>query len=78
MAQVAVRDVEEAVEQRLKQRASGHGRSMEEEVREILRDAVHEVGKAPIGLGSRIALRFSGHGLDVELPEFCATTRTRG
>jgi len=78
MAQIVVRDIEEAVEQRLKQRASGHGRSMEEEVREIIRNAVPEVGKAPIGLGARIALRFSGHGLDVELPEFRATMRTRG
>lgn len=40
MAQFIVRDLEDDVKMRLKRRAIKHGRSMEEEVRHILRDAV--------------------------------------
>ena len=39
MAQVVVRQLEEDVKLRLKRRAESHGRSMEEEVREILQRA---------------------------------------
>jgi antitoxin FitA len=42
MAQFLVRHLEEDVKARLKRRAARHGRSMEEEVRDILRDAVKE------------------------------------
>lgn len=69
MAQLIVREIEESVKQDLKRRAARHGRSMEEEVREILRHAAHEEEVPPIQLGSRIAARFSGNGLDAELPE---------
>ena len=40
MAQFVVRNLEEDVKIRLKRRAARHGRSMEDEVRDILRDAV--------------------------------------
>ena len=70
MAQFIVRHLEETVKARLKRRAARHGRSMEDEVRHILRDAVkdedHQVNK----LGSRIAARFAKVGLTAELPEF--------
>jgi antitoxin FitA len=69
MAQFVVRDIEESVKRRLKQRAALHGRSMEEEVRSILRDAVKVSGRAAGGLGSRIAARFRERGLKGELPE---------
>jgi antitoxin FitA len=39
MAQLIVRNIENEVKARLQRRAKRHGRSMEEEVREILRDA---------------------------------------
>jgi antitoxin FitA len=39
MAQLVVRNLEDAVKRRLKRRADKHGRSMEEEVRDILRAA---------------------------------------
>lgn len=39
MANLTVRNVEEDTKQRLRLRAARHGRSMEEEVRSILRDA---------------------------------------
>ncbi len=40
MAQFIVRNLEDDVKARLKRRAARHGRSMEEEARHILRDAV--------------------------------------
>jgi plasmid stability protein len=40
--QFVVRHLEEDVKARLGRRAARHGRSMEEEVRDILRDAVKE------------------------------------
>jgi len=69
MAQLIVREIEESVKQDLKRRAARHGRSMEEEVREILRRAVREEETPPLQLGSRIATRFKGQGLDEDLPE---------
>jgi len=38
-------------------------------VHQILRNAVSEVAPARSGLGSRIAARFAGVGLDEPLPE---------
>jgi antitoxin FitA len=68
MSQVVVRHLEDGVKAALKLRASRHGWSMEEEVRQILRKAVFE--DATTGpLGSRIAARFRGCGLDEDLPE---------
>ncbi len=40
MAQFVVRNIEAEVKARLRRRAARHGRSMEEEVRDILRNAV--------------------------------------
>jgi len=73
MAQVIVRELEEVVKQGLKRRAERHGRSMEEEVREILRNAVREEQAPPTRLGSRIAARFRGKGLETDLPELRGT-----
>ncbi len=69
MAQLLVRNLDEAVKQRLRRRAALRGRSMEEEVRDILRAAADQPVEAPVGtgLGSRIARRFAGLGLDAEL-----------
>ena len=69
MAQVVVRDLEEVVKVRLKRRAARHGRSMEEEVRHILRDAVKTDAHLVAKLGSRIAARFAKVGLTAALPE---------
>jgi antitoxin FitA len=69
MAQFVVRDLEEVVKARLKRRAARHGRSMEEEVRHILRDAVKEPEQPVAKLGSRIAARFAKVGLTADLPE---------
>ena len=70
MAQFIVRDLEDDVKARLKRRAAQHRRSMEEEVRHILRDAVKEQNRHIAKLGSRIAARFTKAGLSAEeLPE---------
>jgi plasmid stability protein len=69
MAQFVVRDIEEDVKARLKRRAELHGRSMEEEIRHILRNAARESIKPVAKIGTRIASRFSAKGLTVDLPE---------
>jgi antitoxin FitA len=69
MAQITVRNIEDDVKAWLARRAVRHGRSMEEEVREILRNAVKDEA-APGGLGSRIAARFQGLGFSGELHEW--------
>jgi antitoxin FitA len=69
MAQIVVRNIEDAVKARLKRRAVRHGRSMEEEVRTILRDAVKRDHPPTEGLGTRVANRFAGIGFEEgELP----------
>lgn len=69
MAQFVVRHLEDSVKARLKRRAERHGRSMEDEVRHILRNASKEENRPVPRLGSRIAARFSKTGLTAELPE---------
>ncbi len=69
MAQVIVRQLEEELKERLRRRAARNGRSVEAEIREILRNATSEGLKAVPKLGSRIASRFHGTGLGNKLPE---------
>ena len=63
MAQLIVRDIENEVKAKLQRRAKRHGRSMEEEVREILRDATKTETSSPKGLGTEIASLFRDIGL---------------
>ena len=69
MAQFTVRNLEEDVKQRLKKRATRHGTSLEDEVRQILRNAVKDEGRAKVALGSRISARFAADSLPSDLPE---------
>jgi plasmid stability protein len=69
MAQFTVRNLEEDVKARLKRRAARHGWSMEEEVRQILRNAVKDADLPEPRLGSRIAARFARVGIEEDLPE---------
>ena len=69
MAQILVRQLDDDVKTALQQRARAHGRSTEEEVREILRDAVRTEGTAATPLGSAIAARFRGLGLAADIAE---------
>ncbi len=69
MAQLVVRNLEEEVKARLQRRAASNGRSMEEEVRDILRDALKQDEAPAGGLGTEISSLFSEVGLDAEIPE---------
>ena len=69
MAQLVVRNIEESVKSRLQRRAARRGRSMEEEVRDILRDAVKEEEASAGGLGTAISSRFRKLGLKFDIPE---------
>ena len=69
MAQLLVRHLDDDVKTKLQRRARRHGHSTEEEVREILRNAVRDEGGASTPLGSRLATRFAGFGLTEDIPE---------
>ena len=70
MAQLVVRNIENGVKMRLKQRAKRNGHSMEEEVREILRTAVHkDQNTTPTGLGTELAALFPKSGPDFQIEE---------
>lgn len=69
MAQILIRQLEDDTKSKLQRLARQHGRSTEEEVREILRNAVRNVNEPPGRLGARIASRFQGGGLTEDIPE---------
>ena len=65
MAQLVVRNLDDDVKAKLQRRARLHGRSTEEEVREILRNAVRDEARPAEPLGTL----FAGIGLDDDIPE---------
>ena len=69
MAQFVVRNIENGVKARLQRRARQNGRSMEEEVRDILRNAVNGQEVPAGGLGTEISALFAKAGLDFDIPE---------
>lgn len=69
MAQLVVRNIENTVKAHLQRRARRNGRSMEEEVREILRSATHQDDAPAGGLGSEIAALYAKTGLTSDIPE---------
>ena len=71
MATLTIRNLDDAVRDRLRQRAAEHGHSMEEEVRQILRQVVKPADTAASseGVGSRIHNHFARlGGIELELP----------
>jgi plasmid stability protein len=71
MAQLLVRNLENGVKARLQSRARRNGRSVEEEVRDILRAAVHKEESTPSGgLGTELAALFPKTGPDFVIEEF--------
>jgi plasmid stability protein len=68
MAQILVRNLEDRLKGRLQRRAKRHGRSMEAEAREILRNALREEETAKLGLGSEMVALFSGSGVYLDEP----------
>jgi antitoxin FitA len=69
VAQLIVRNIETEVKSRLQRRAKRRGRSMEEEVRDILRNAAKEEDTPVGGLGTEIASLFTKVGLDTDILE---------
>ncbi len=69
VASITIRDLDPALKERLRVRAARHGRSMEEEVRVILKTAIALGTVEPTRLGDAIAERFEAlGGVDLELP----------
>ena len=68
MASITIRNLDDDVKTRLRKRATGHGRSMEEEVRVILREAVDRKA-GPANLAIAIRARFASFGgVELEIP----------
>ena len=69
MASITIRNLDDDVKRRLRIRAAEHGRSMEEEAREILRDVVDET-KPARNLAATIRARMAPlGGVDLDLPQ---------
>jgi antitoxin FitA len=70
MATLTIRNLDEAVKERLRIRAAEHGHSMEAEARRILQSAVGESRRPPErNLYDRIHARFAAlGGVDLDLP----------
>lgn len=69
MAQFVVRNIGESVKARLQRRARRNGRSMEEEIRDILRAAVNGEDDSAGGLATEISALFAKNGLDADISE---------
>ena len=68
MASITIRNLDDGIKRQLRLRAADHGRSMEEEVRHILREAVGQA-PAPANLGESIHKRFASlGGVELDLP----------
>jgi plasmid stability protein len=67
MASITIRKLDDGLKRELKQRASRHGCSMEEEARKILRDSLERERPETI---ADIARELFGpkHGFDLDLP----------
>jgi plasmid stability protein len=69
MASITIRNLDDDVKARLRVRAAEHGRSMEDEAREILRLAVATERPRPRNLAESIRARVAPlGGLELELP----------
>jgi antitoxin FitA len=69
MATLTIRQLDEKTKSRLRVRAAHHGRSMEEEAREILRSALTHSSTGKMNLAQAIRRRFAMFGgVELELP----------
>ena len=69
MASITIRNLDDDVKIRLRMRAAGNGRSMEEEARLIMREAVGRETAPEKGLGTAIHELFKPlGGVELELP----------
>lgn len=68
MASMTIRNIDDRLKARLRIRAAEHGRSMEDEARDILRTALSTSRRDPGNLARAIRARFDPLG-GVDLPE---------
>ena len=69
MASITIRNLDDGLKARLRIRAARHGRSMEDEVRQILRAVLAEKSKEPANLAEAIRRRFDPlGGVDLKIP----------
>jgi plasmid stability protein len=70
MASITIRNLDPRTKARLRVRAAQHDRSMEEEAREILRDAVATEEQSELNLAEAIRKRFAPFGgVELEIPK---------
>jgi len=78
MASLTIRNLDDETKAQLRLQAARHGRSMEEEARTILRQAVNAPAgfSGGLGLGSRIHAHFAAlGGVELDLPERTSPAR---
>ena len=69
MSSITIRNLESNVKDRLRLRAARHGRSMEEEARDILRAALAEKSHRPANLFEAIRRRIDSlRGVELDIP----------
>lgn len=68
MASITIRNLDDSIKRRLRVRAAERGHSMEEEAREILREAVGDL-RSPMNLAQRMRARVARTGgVDLDIP----------
>jgi len=67
MATLTIRNLDDDLKSTLRVQAARHGQSMEEEVRNILRQALTQATPAT-GLGKRLASRFQAVATELPIP----------
>jgi antitoxin FitA len=69
MASITIRQLEENTKRKLRIRAARHGRSMEQEAREILKSALSQPEEQPKDLVEAIRRRFAKYGgVELNIP----------
>ena len=69
MASMTIRNIDDRLKQRLRVRAATHGRSMEDEARDILKMVLAQQEAAPGNLASTIRARLQPlGGVELEVP----------
>ncbi len=69
MASITIRQLEESTKRKLRIRAARHGRSMEQEAREILKTVLSQPEEPPRDLGKAIHDLFAPYGgVELKIP----------
>jgi plasmid stability protein len=69
MASITIRNLDDALKGKLRVRAARHGRSMEDELRHILRTVLAETHAQPTNLADAIRRRFEPlGGVELKIP----------